>query len=362
MTNWPFDCTKTVVCLVGHRSLLGNGRIPARGGSSGVSRERNHKRELTMRRSCLLAIALLGWAVCVGCSANGNGSGGGGIVVDVSPGAFSVGITLTEKFSATVTPATTSQAVTWSVSQNGSACSPTCGTIASDGTYTAPGTVPATPQVTITATSQANSHATGTATATVVNLTVNVTPNATPATDVGVGLQQQFTARVLPDNAPQTVTWTLSGCNANDCGQPPDANGLYTAPNTVPSEKSFLVQATSTLDPSGIGSATVSVVSSRIPSGSYSFSFSGYDGSHAPISVVGSFVSDGNGGITSGVEDVLTSAGPASHNITGGSYSFSGNSNDHGSITLNASGFNRTYAMVVDASGDIQIIENDGNG
>jgi hypothetical protein len=109
----------------------------------------------------------------------------------------------------------------------------------------------------------------------------------------------------------------------------------------------------------------VTVVKSRLlGSSTYAFRFSGFNIAGA-IARVGNFVVSADGkGIASGVEDELTSGGPQARTITGGSVSM--NSNNQGTITLNSTGTggaeSNTYTMVLDANGDIQMIESGGNG
>jgi hypothetical protein len=82
------------------------------------------------------------------------------ISVSVSPGSASVALNGTQRFSATVKNDGTNKGVSWSLTENGVACSPSCGTITptntasgAAATYTAPTTAPAGPVVTVTATS-----------------------------------------------------------------------------------------------------------------------------------------------------------------------------------------------------------------
>src|SRR5271165_5009162 len=82
------------------------------------------------------------------------------ISIAVSPSPASVVLKAAQQFTATVTNDATSSGVTWSVMQNGAACSPACGTVspaktASGGstTYTAPAASPSLPVVAVTATS-----------------------------------------------------------------------------------------------------------------------------------------------------------------------------------------------------------------
>lgn len=329
-----------------------------------------------MIKNLLFAAALLSLALATSCAKGGNGVGPPQVEVTVNNGDQSAlypnqAIT----FTATVMPASTSQVVTWSLS--GTACTGggnPCGTIdASTGAYVAPATVPSPAGVTITATSQADPSATGIDNISIVDITTAVAPTAL---SVGTGppaLVQQFTATALPDDAPQTFTWT---CTANgvQCAhfvQDSKISGLayYTADDNC-GGSCIQISAASTLDPNGCTAnpkscpiAKASLVTSRV-NGTYAFRFSGYDGSNNATSVVGTFTA--SNGTISGFEDELTSAGPAQHTITGGVYTpisaSDPNSNNAGMLTLATGTFPNTFQVVLDGNGDIEMIEADGHG
>jgi hypothetical protein len=326
-----------------------------------------------MIKNLLFAVALLSLALASGCAKGGNGIGPAQVTVTVT-GQPSVYPSQATTFTASITPSSTSQVVTWSVS--GSACTGSgnpCGTInASTGAYVAPATVPSPAGVTITATSQADSTATGSLGIDIVDITTDVSP---ASLSVGTGLMQQFTAVAVPDDAPQSFTWT---CTANNvtCAhfvQDPNVSGLayYTANDNCGSNCVLQISAASTLDPAGCTAnpsyciaAKASVVPYRV-NGTYAFHFSGYDGSNNATSVVGTFTA-ANGTITSGFEDELTSNGPTPHTITGGSYipisASDPNSNNAGTLTLSSGAFPNTFQVALDGNGDIEMIESDGHG
>ena len=177
------------------------------------------------------------------------------IVVTVSPGSVELIAGEKQQFSATVT-GTGNTAVTWSAS--GAGCSgAACGTITSNGVYTAPANVPSPPTVTVTATAVANGSTTGNSTVTLVpSVSVSVSP---ASTHVAPGAQQQFSATVA-GTGNQVVTWELSGpgCSGLTCGQINGA-GLYTAPKNIPSPNIVTVTAASFAYPAASGTATVYV-------------------------------------------------------------------------------------------------------
>jgi hypothetical protein len=308
-----------------------------------------------MIKKCLFAVGLLSLALASGCAKGGNGLGNG-ITVAVSDGNLGVFyVTQVVQFTAKVT-GTSNTAVTWTLSNNGTDCTanPTlCGSIDGTGKYTAPSTAPPSPKITVQATSQADTTKSDSLTVSVLPISVQLTPSPV---SVGVGFTEQFTAVAVPDDAPQKFDWSIANCPSSACGSV-DANGLYSAPPSVPSDK-FTVQATSQLDPAdGVANAKVTIVASRLPSGTYAFRSSGFNATGA-IAVTGNFISKGDGTLQSGVEDELTTGGWVHRVIDASTSSYTLNSNNQGTITLNASGpTSNTYTMVLDASGDIRTIE-----
>ncbi len=178
------------------------------------------------------------------------------VSVTVNPHSAAVETNHILQFSVTVVN-TTNTAVIWQV--NGvTGGNSTVGTIDANGLYTAPGSVPAQPTVTVTAISVADPTKSDSASVT-ISLTPVLTVNPLQATVV-VGNQQQFTASIS-GLADQSVTWSLSGtgCSGAQCGTI-DTSGLYTAPASVPSPATVTVTATSQVDNTVTGSATVTVI------------------------------------------------------------------------------------------------------
>ena len=326
-----------------------------------------------MIKNCLLLFVLASVALWMGC-ARGTQSVA---KVNVTGDKSVVAASLTATFSAKIN-GTASTAVNWSLSSN--ACTGSaCGAIDATGVYTAPTTLPPgkkSMSVSVIATSQADAAATGQATITVMPITVYVTP--TPV-EVGQGLVQQFTAVAVPDYVSQTFTWALSCTQAGACGTlTPNPNnsgvGVYTAPAVPPtgcsSSGCVTVTATSTLNPSApsITSARVNV-KSRV-SGTYAFRFSGYDTAQNRLDMAGSVTFSTAGLVTSGVVDEViatgASAGHHQYSIASGSYVPStvsdSNTNDAGTLTLTFNGSAIQFKTVLSASGEMRMIESDGNG
>lgn len=327
-----------------------------------------------MIKNCLLAVGLLSLGMAVGCAKGGNGVVPPPIVVSVTPpsgiNAADIYPTQSLTLTATVTPAGTSPAVTWSLSGPGKLTPVTPATTPATATYVAPAA--AGSQATVTATLVADSTKTGTAQLTIADITTDVSPSAL---SVGTGLTQQFTAVAVPDDAPQTFTWSCTAANVQckSFHQDPNVSGVayYKAQDSC-SGSCIQISAVTPLDTTGCSTnpksctiAKASLVASRV-NGTYAFRFSGYDGSNNATAVVGTFTAAANGTITSGIEDELTSSGPVQNAITGGSYtptpSDTNNSNNAGTLTLTTGAFPNTFQVVLDGAGDIEMIESDGHG
>ncbi len=327
-----------------------------------------------MIKNYLLLLLLASVAVWMGCARGTQSIAPVTVTGDKSV----VAVSLTANFSAKIN-GTPSTAVNWSLSSN-SCSGSACGLIDSTGIYTAPTTLPTgkkSMSVTVIATSQADAAATGQATITVLPITVYVTP--TPV-QVGQGLVQQFTAVAVPDYVTQTFTWSVSCTQAGACGSlTPDPNNsgaaVYTAPAVPPtgctSSNCVTVTATSTLNPSAPSgtSANVNVVKTRV-SGTYAFRFSGYDAAQNQLEMAGSVTFSTAGLVTSGVVDeVIATGASAGHNqysITSGSYvpstASDNNTNDTGTLSLTFNGAVAQFRAVLNSSGELRMIESDGNG
>src|ERR1700690_2536246 len=331
-----------------------------------------------MIKNCLFALALLSLALAGGCAKGGNGIFPT-VTVNTPTGISPDAIYPTQ--SVTFTATTTDPAggaVTWSLSGTGCTGTPNpCGTIdASSGVYQAPSA--ATTAVIVKATLASDSSFSGTQSINVIDITTAVSPSGVSSTlNVGSGLTQQFTAVARPNDAPQDFTWicTAKGAPCSKFSPAPGVSSadpaVYTAADSC-SGSCVQISAASSLDPAGCAnssnciSATVALATSRV-NGTYTFRFSGYDGSNNATAVLGTFTAL-NGTITSGFEDEVTSSGTAQHQITGGAYtpasSDKNNSNNAGTLTLTlpAGVHPNQYQVVLDGAGDVEMIESDGNG
>jgi hypothetical protein len=330
------------------------------------NKKRNH-----MKKNILLVVAVLTLVITVGCAKGGNG-------IVTPPPSIDVTITSpanvnnsaiypTQTFTVTATISnSTSNAVTWSLTGPGTLTPVTPATVPPTAVYVAP--TSASTQPTINAALVGDTAITGDLVLTVVPVTVVVTPLTV---DVGENLVQQFTAIAVPDDAPQTFSWTCTPSAA--CGSfAPGANNGDVAVLTAPSSTQSGVQvtATSTVPQSPLGAAAskVSVVSSRLTPGTYAFQFSGFNGSGAPVAIAGTLTAGANGAFTGGIEDVVINGVYNQYSTVTGSYVPSANngndiSNNLGQLTLSASGGpTYHYPAVLTASGIIRMIESDGAG
>lgn len=227
------------------------------------------------RKNAIAACALaLAWLALLAACGSLSSNGGNGVVVTVTPSTVSVAVPSgTVPFSATVlNAANNNQAVTWAVvGTNGPAAN---GNISGAGLYTAPLQVPTNSStITITATSQADPSTSGSATVTLTSsqseLTINPSTVTLFANEAGntwpaAATQQQFSA-ILGNITNPSVTWSVLGGSANGTIS---ANGLYSAPATVPNPSAVTVTATSS-QAGNAGTATVTIMPAT-PVGIYS--------------------------------------------------------------------------------------------
>lgn len=195
--------------------------------------------------------------------------------VSVSPSGGTVILGGTEQFNATVTgPSDTT--VSWSVA--GSGCSGTsCGTIDTNGLYTAPSQMVSPNTVTITATSNADPKVTGTAAIT-LDSGVRVQISPTTAT-LASGETFNFTAAVT-GTSNTGVTWTVNGtpngdseigqvcvAGSNPCQTPstPDDTITFLAPSSVVGTTQVTLAASSVVDTTQQANIKVTLMPSVAP-------------------------------------------------------------------------------------------------
>jgi hypothetical protein len=193
--------------------------------------------------------------------------GGGEKVTLTLSGATSVTLGNTSQYVATVTGGTNT-AVTWSVGgiEGGEE---SIGTISKKGLYTAPQTAPQPSKITITATSAADTSVSQSITVTLAVPAPTITLTLSGAKTVTLGTTSPYTATVT-GSSNTGVTWSVNGiAGGNTVNGTISANGLYSAPSTIPQVSTVTIAATSVADSTIAKSMVVTLVAptstSRIP-------------------------------------------------------------------------------------------------
>lgn len=314
----------------------------------------------SFRFGLMIGMTLVLPTLLAGCwhsdSDNDDDNGGApAITVSITPGNTSVQTGNTQQFTATVAN-TANTAVTWQVNNVTGGAAAT-GTISNSGLFTAPAAVPNPATVTVKAISVADTSVTTSVTVTITApppppvVSVDLQP---PTANVQVGLTQQFAATVT--NATNTtVTWSLSGagCAGAACGTI-DANGLYTAPASVPNPATVTVTATSVQDPARSDSAVATVVAAppidmlALLDGRYVLTTMDQERNGF---VTGILDFNGAGQVTGGTVDLNVPEATAQTTISGGTYTI-GN-DGRGRLTLTVTGVGTVHFSFAVVSSDL---------
>jgi hypothetical protein len=245
-------------------------------------------------------------------------------------------------------------------------------------TYTAPAAVPSAPydRPRIQATSVAS-------TAQFASTSFLISGNPVSTTGLTIPVNQKFNSALATSTTPisvtaniandtgnlRTVTWklTANGSSGGNCSPTcgtlstatPTGNGIsvsstitYTPPSTVPTVMADLtptITATSVDNAAATDSFTFNIADGTCPSatattngvlfGQYAFLLRGGDTEAGYTALIGSFTANGNGGITGGLLDVNTSAGPSTGlTILSSGSSYSVGSDNRVCLTLANSG------------------------
>ncbi|MDE3150012.1 MAG: hypothetical protein KGL37_11140 [Acidobacteriota bacterium] len=313
------------------------------------------------RASWLLPLALALVPVLSGCGGVGASSSGTNppnppavVAVAISETHVLLGAGEGHQFTATVT-GTDNTAVTWSVTNcTGSAC----GSITSNGYYTAPSQVPTESWAVILATSQADPGKYATAGVWHEPVDVKVDQAGAWLTPGGT---YKFTATVGYDIDQLGVTWSLA-CSDTICGVLSDATlttVVYTAPSVLSGPPVVTLKANSVKDSNKSSEVVISVKmasSETLAEGNYAFVFDGWKTNCPPTgcdavraALTGQFHADGNGLITGGIEDINVATGSSETLAITGSYQVE--SDRRGTLILTSSKGTATYRMSVAASG-----------
>jgi hypothetical protein len=195
----------------------------------------------------------------------------------------------------------------------------------------------------ITQAATCGSTATATITSNIVTITIGAGAGlaVTPTQEtVRAGASFQFEA-LLNSVVDSSAAWTVSPTTGGGSINP--TTGLYTAPFAPPLGGTVTVTAT---DGAAMASATVTVVYSDASlQGPFAFSYTGDDASGL-IAVAGSFATDGQGNILSGVEDIVSFGSLVATRVS----IIAGNSGGNGSnYVVGPDG--RTSAVIVTSRG-----------
>jgi hypothetical protein len=196
------------------------------------------------------------------------------ISVSLSPNAASVELGAAQSFQAAVkSQGLPDPTIRWSLS--GASCPNSCGTLSSNGTYTAPQILPGSATVSVIATSAADPSKQSAVSVTITShftLQLAAPVSLAPATSGSI----VATLTPVPGSNPSTaLSWAVagSGCTGGTCGTlnvttsqsaggAPMANtALYTAPVTPPQPDSVLVTVTPQADPTKQAQANITIQS-----------------------------------------------------------------------------------------------------
>ena len=225
---------------------------------------------------------------------------------------------------ATVSNDSANAGVSWTLTANGSACSPTCGTLSQQSitsvTYTPPATAPSSPNntPTITATSVTDKSKSDTDSITIQAPVASITVAITNKFTTIVAGAANVTVNVTVTNDPKNdgVNWTLTAggiaCSPA-CGTitlPDQFSVVYNPPTTVAAapNNAPTITATSATDSTKSDSFTFTVTAAVASLGSlkgqYAALLQGSDGKLNPRAMAISFTADGSGRITEASVDL----------------------------------------------------------
>ena len=271
-------------------------------------------------------------------------------------------------FEANVQNEPSNSGVTWTLTANGSPCSPACGSLPNPNpglqsvVYTPPGSVPASPNnhPTLTAISSADGTKSDFDSFSIGALPpVSVTITKVGSVLAGAaGVNFSANIQYDPSSTP-TVNWTLTanGLACSQCGSLSNfaaTSVTYIPPASVPAPPNDqpTITATSAYDPSKSDSDTFSVTSTvangcgaargqeSLLNGHYALLLQGYTGGAGsiPLALAASFGADGTGSITGGEEDVNDTISPQNQTFTSNGSLYTVGSDNRGCLQLTNSG------------------------
>lgn len=265
-------------------------------------------------------------------------------------------------YSATVTTSGGTAPFTWSVASGTlptglSLGSSTSSSVTIAGTPTAQGTFTFTISVT---------DSTG-ASATSASLTIRIsnlaiTPSSPlPSGTAGTAYSLQFQA--TGGTAP--YQWSVASGSTLPTGLTLSGTGLLSGTPTVQKTYTFGITVTDSESPTASLTEAFSLTISgatglALLQGNFAFEFRGFNSS-GQVVAAGSFVADGSGNITGGVEDINSIQGPPKNQVFTGTYTLG--SDNRGTLIFSSLSGTPTYAVSIDSTGaQGRLIEFDSSG
>lgn len=301
----------------------------------------------------LLAVLplLLGF-VAFGCNGGSSSSSNPAITITLEPsGAQTMDQGQTLTIVATVANDSSNKGVTWSLTGAGSLSSQTAFSV----NYVAPATVSSATTVTVTATSVADTTVTAKLTITVNPVTaLTITTTSLPNGTVGVPYSTQLQA--FGGTSP--YTWGVSSGTLPGWANLDSSTGVISGTPDATATSDFTVKVTDSAASPATATQPLSITVSAPDAtnnpelkGQYAFLLQGFDDATGnQFAIVGSFIADGNGNITSGLEDINGPEGFQSVvDITAGTYNVGADNRGMATLT-NSLGASTRFAIAVGAA------------
>lgn len=288
------------------------------------------------------------------CGSSSSSTTSSAVSVSIFPSSATVAVNGTVQFSASVANASSTLA---DYEVNGvKGGNSTTGTIDSNGLYTAPAAIPSGGTVGVTAVSQSNPSVSSTS-STVTITAAAVTSIAPAAIALPAGTSQAFTLNVT-GGANNAATWQVNGVTGGSTALGLiTQQGVYTAPRVPPPGGTVTLKATLTAQPTVFATAVVTVTfSDATIQGNYAFSMSGQE-INGFFLRAGSFVADGQGHLSSGIEDFNEPAGVSPKVTFTGSYSIG--PDGRGTMTFLDGSTPSAFRIVVASASKAHLIEFD---
>jgi len=192
------------------------------------------------------------------------------VVVSAAPAGALLPANIAQQFTATLNNDPANKGVTWTLTQNKTPCSPTCGTISSANsasgipiTYTAPAKAPANAAVTLTATSVEDTTKSASATITISDGSVELVPDILALGSVVVNRKSKSQSSTLTNTGNSALSITSISITGTDPG---DFSQKNTCSTSVGAGQSCAVTVTFSPKTTGFRSADVSISDSSTDS------------------------------------------------------------------------------------------------